>query len=308
MSTVSCCTSDVGSRVPFTFDIVNWDILSSIACQIHQVDSAHWENKTYGGYNLVRFLHLHDSTNTTVVVRVPLRSDDMNANHELVLSKRIESEVATMEYVEKHTNIPVPHVYYYSTTFGEDVRSPYILMSKVEGVPLFLVWNDMDDAKRRIVLRQVTDILLELWSHRFDKAGVLFKRPDGRQGKDNWSVESRSVLEDPNEVGPGDLISTTAYSHAADYWLANTNASLHDSINAQFGSDMKIWTYSEVWFLRSLVPSLFDPSLDAHLFPLCPGDCHSQNIMIVDADTDPRISAVIDWKFSGPTYSTSFAQ
>ena len=44
----------------------------------------------------------------------------------------------------------------------EMMCSPYILMSKVEGVRLCLAWNDMGDEKRRIILRQVINILLEL--------------------------------------------------------------------------------------------------------------------------------------------------
>jgi hypothetical protein len=49
-------------------------------------------------------------------------------------------------------------------------------MSKVAGVPLSSVWNDMDDDKRQVILRQVIDILLELWSHRFDTKGALLKK------------------------------------------------------------------------------------------------------------------------------------
>ena len=79
--------------------------------------------------------------------------------------------------------IPVPNVYRYSSAEG-DVHLPYILMSKVEGVQVSSVWGDVDDDKRRIILRQVFDILLELWSHRFDKDGVLCKRADGENGKD----------------------------------------------------------------------------------------------------------------------------
>jgi hypothetical protein len=36
---------------------------------------------------------------------------------------------------------------------------PCILISKVEGVPLNSVWNNMDDDKCRIILQQVIDIL-----------------------------------------------------------------------------------------------------------------------------------------------------
>lgn len=82
----------------------------------------------------------------------------MSAEHNSAISKRIASEVATMEYIESHTNIPPPHIFHHGADAEGDVHSPYILMSKVEGMPLCTVWNNMDDDERRIVLR----ILLEL--------------------------------------------------------------------------------------------------------------------------------------------------
>ncbi|KAF8964239.1 hypothetical protein BDZ97DRAFT_1660637 [Flammula alnicola] len=308
----SSIPSDIDPRVQITFDIVNWDALSSLACKLHQVNLSHWGDQISGGYNLVRFLHLHDSQDTTIIARVPLRSEDgMSTEHDSAVSKRIASEVATMEYVDSYTNIPVPHVYHHSAHAEGDVRSPYILMSKVEGVPLSSVWNDMDDDKRRVILRQVIDILLELWSHRFDKKGALFKRAGGGEGKDAWCIESTSVYEDPNNTGSRHRLLTTSYSHAADYcWASSSyaNANLHDICDADFGSRTKPYSHSQAWFMRSLIPSLFDPSVDSHGCPLCPGDFHSQNIMITDVDTHPRITAIIDWEFSGPDFATSFAQ
>ena len=298
---------DKSRRVQFTFNIVNWDALSFLAHKLHQVDSSHWGYQTAGGYNLVRFLHLHNSHDTTLVARVPLRSEDnMSAEHDFAISKRIESEVATMEYVENHTNIPVPHVFHYSAHAEGDVRSPYILMSKVEGAPLCLVWNDMNNKKRRAILRQVIDILLELWSHRFDKSGVLFKRTGGGEGKDGWYVESTSVLADPND-GFQDRLLTTSYANAADFWLAYVNARLEDICDSTFGSRTKSYLYSRTWFIRSLIPALYDPALDTQGCVLSPGDFHSQNIMITDVDVNPRITAIIDWEFSGPDFVTSFA-
>ena len=300
-------------QVQITFDVVNWDALSSIACKLYQADSSHWGDQTCGSYNLVRFLHLHDSHNTTLVARVPLQSENnanMSTEHHSSISKRIESEVATMEYIESHTNIPVPHVIHYSAHAEGEVRSPYIIMSKVEGVTLVSVWNDMDDDKRRIILRQVIDILLELWSHRFDKKGVLFKKAGGGKGKDSWYVESGSVLRVPvpdGSAGSGYDLVTTSYAHGADYWLAFANANLRDICNENFGSDTKAYSYAQAWFMRSLIPSLFDPSVDAHGCPLSPGDFHSQNIMITDVDTNPRITAVIDWDYSGPDFAADFA-
>ncbi|KAE9396562.1 hypothetical protein BT96DRAFT_1021270 [Gymnopus androsaceus JB14] len=267
-----------------TLDMINWDKLSSLACALAQLPEAscHWGDQLSGGYNLVRFLHLHDAQNTVIVARVPLRSEEaMSEEHDSAISKRIESEVVTMKYVETRTTIPVPHMLHYSAHTEENVRSPYILMSKVDGIPLASVWEDMDDVRRHIVLQQVIDILLELWSHRFDKKGALFNDADGSLG-----IHSSTLLEDPDDIGTRHCLQTTSYSHAADYWLAYANANLHDIDESLFGSDLKPYDYAMAWFMRSLVPALFDTSIDVHGCPLAPGDFHSQNIMI----TDPKSS------------------
>jgi hypothetical protein len=310
MATISPSTSSTSSnidpRIQITFDAVNWDVLSSLACKLHQVDSSHWGEQISGGYNLVRFLHLHDSENTTLVARVPLRSedDDLTAQKDSPTSKRIASEVATLEYIESHTDIPVPHVYHHSAHAEGDVRSPLTLHPHVQSrrcsAELRMERHGRRETPRHAA--QVIDIYLELWSHRFDKNGLLFK------GNDGWCIEPSSVIEDPEDISHRHGISTTSYSNAADYWLAYANAKLRDLYDEDFGSSAKQFNHAMAWFIRSLIPSLFDPSIDAHGYPLCPGGFHSQNIIITDVDIHPRITGVIDWEFSGPDFPTSFAQ
>lgn len=106
---------------------------------------------------------------------------------------------------------------------------------------------------------------------------------------------------------PYDLV-TTSYAHGADYWLAFANANLHEICNKDFDSDVKAYFYAQAWFMRSLIPSLFDPSVDAYDCPLSPGDFHSHNIMITDVDSNPRITAIIDWVYSGSDFAADFTQ
>jgi hypothetical protein len=176
-------------------------------------------------------------------------------------------------------------------------------MSKVDGVQLSSLWVEMDDDKRQSVLRQVIDILLELWSHRFHSAGALFKRPGGGAGKDAWMTEPDIVLSDPSDSARRrDRLLSTDYRHGVDHWVAYANANLQDICEEDFGAPAKAHVHSHAWFIRSLIPALFNPST-----PLTPGDLHSQNILITYVDDQPRISAVIDWECSGPSFATNFA-
>src|ERR1700691_3427900 len=91
----------VDPRVELTQRHIIWDVLSTILCKTYQVASAHWGDFTWGGYNLVRFLHLDDPCKTIVVARVPLCSlEGLSSEQSTVLCNRISSEVSTMEYVQ----------------------------------------------------------------------------------------------------------------------------------------------------------------------------------------------------------------
>jgi aminoglycoside phosphotransferase (APT) family kinase protein len=93
----------------------------------------------------------------------------------------MSSEVVIMRYLTAHTSIPVPRVIHYCIDADSGgVGSPYMILAKVDGVPLSSVWDDMGDAKREIVLREIVDILLELASHRFDKIGTIKRQHQRR--------------------------------------------------------------------------------------------------------------------------------
>ena len=61
---------------------------------------------------------------------------------------KTESEVATIEYIRRHTSIPVPQVVAYSSSPCNELGFEWILMEKISGVPLEKVWDEMNfDAK-----------------------------------------------------------------------------------------------------------------------------------------------------------------
>ncbi len=160
------------------------------------------------GYNVVRFIQLGLSNGgiTEIVARVPYlleggsRTEDVAA----MIGNRIASEVATLEYIASHTSIPVPYVITHNNNGGE-VGSPYILMTKADGVPLSKVWDDMEDGKREIILRQVVHILLQLSSIRFDGIGALMrKRKGGGKTDDEWYI-----VPAPTILGSGSNIACT---------------------------------------------------------------------------------------------------
>jgi hypothetical protein len=149
-------------------------------------------------------------------------------------------------------------------------------MSKVDGVALLSLWDDMEDDRRDEVMHQIIDVILDLFSQRFDQIGALVKG-DGI-GKDAWYIMPISHILDPS---PDDSIadriaSDTAYTSPIDHWLAQANALMLKVADNNFGADNKPYAYAHAWFLRSLIPTFCDTSLDAKGFPLLLSDFHSQ--------------------------------
>ncbi|KIM71435.1 hypothetical protein PILCRDRAFT_99463 [Piloderma croceum F 1598] len=281
----------VDAQIDVTMRAVHWSTLSILACTLYGADSADWGKQLNGAYNLVCFLHLHDQQKTIVVARVPLQpADGWNSDRSTAISSQIISKVAMMEYIGAHTNIQIPHIIHYSTYFSDSgVRSPYILMSKVDGAPLSSVWNTMEDRQRDTVLRQVVEIILELSSQRFDRIRALF-REDG-MSKNAWHIKPMSFANADSSMIAHRVLSSKTYTSSTDYWIAVTNANIDIELNSNFGRGLKASGYAQAWFMRSLIPALYNPSLDAAGFPLSPGDFHSQNIMVTDVNSNPRITA-----------------
>ncbi|CAA7266320.1 unnamed protein product [Cyclocybe aegerita] len=257
--------------------VCNWDALAAVVCGGSQAQSFTWGELINGGYNVVRFLKIDDGMDTEVVVRVPYQPLGLTDVAAETLGHRTASEVASMQYVLLHTRIPVPRVIAHNTERdGGGVGCPYMVMSKVEGIPLVKVWNDMDDTKREVILRQVVEILLQLSSLRFDSIGALFKR-DTPSGPEWYIAPSAKTLSDEVFTYSPEGMART-FTDAFDYWIAYASRNMQRLDAKHFGC-MKSLSYSLAWLHRSLIPSIYDTSLDVKGFPLIHGDFHSQNIM-----------------------------
>ena len=119
----------------------------SIACRLLEVSDCRWGNQLWGGYNVVRFLHMDDKNHTELVVRVPYRPEEgWTATNSKTIASLLSSEVATIQNVRSHTSIPAPRIIHHSVEVdSSSVGSPYIIMTKVEGVALSSIWDDMED-------------------------------------------------------------------------------------------------------------------------------------------------------------------
>lgn len=92
---------------------------------------------------------------------------------------KMKSEVATMKYVAEHTSILLPKIYTWDADPENVVGAEYMLIEKIPGVSLSKVWDDMLIEQKEQVLRQIVDIMVQLFSLTFPKIGSLDHTADG---------------------------------------------------------------------------------------------------------------------------------
>ncbi|KAI2369967.1 hypothetical protein LOY89_004858 [Ophidiomyces ophidiicola] len=90
-------------------------------------------------------------------------------------------EVGALEYLRKHTSIPVPRVLAWCSNSSNAVGAEYIIMEKAAGVPLFQVWGSMAEFDQLQLIRNLTQIEAQLSAIHFPAYGGLYLRADIEQ-------------------------------------------------------------------------------------------------------------------------------
>lgn len=87
---------------------------------------------------------------------------------------KTESEVATMAYIGRYTDIPVPTVYHYDSSPYNRLGGEYILMSKAKGVPLATIYHSLSHHQLVQLFANLARLFIPLYAHRFPALGSLY--------------------------------------------------------------------------------------------------------------------------------------
>ncbi|GKZ25905.1 hypothetical protein AbraIFM66951_009942 [Aspergillus brasiliensis] len=139
----------------------------------------HNQHPASGSFNWAIFISFEDGVQW--VLRSP-HTKGAELSTELS-SKLLESEAATMKYVQQNSDIPVPTVHLYSPNAENEIGIPFILMSKASGWPLGKAWKSPVSGKPELaasskakVLHQLGEMTYKLSQLRSDQIGSLFER------------------------------------------------------------------------------------------------------------------------------------
>ncbi|RPB20353.1 hypothetical protein L211DRAFT_524223 [Terfezia boudieri ATCC MYA-4762] len=223
-----------------------------------------------------------------------------------VSGRKLRSEANTMNFIRKHTTIPVPEVYAFDSRLDNVINAPYIAMEFIDGINMFEKWYGTADGdekrgeeqleERRVRwLKAVAEILFELGKFRFDKCGMLDFTDDGDGpisiGPLSVSdMEAEKQLQECSidlvppkfcEIGP--FLDTKTYLLG----LLDLRSFTGPTMNLQ-----RILRQLINWIPESIATAQLGP--DGNRFVLCHPDFGLQNIMISN-DDDCDILSIIDW-------------
>lgn len=178
------------------------------------------------------------------------------------------------------------------------IHHEFTLLEKVPGVSVETIYDRLDDTQKELLVRQLTEYLVELHYHGWDHAGGLSTNPAGN-------------------VVPGRIVAENFFQapKIATYWGTNETV---DSLNPKGPYDtytdfvkghMKqyirnILLHPSLEWMRDLVPRLLAfnsfldqrPSLNDTRYILTQRDLHFGNVMC--DPTTHRIIAILDWEFA----------
>jgi Phosphotransferase enzyme family len=224
---------------------------------------------THGKYNLVIEILFDDGVSW--VARIRLYGDSAD-NDDLVM----ESELATMEYVREHSNIPVPTVYASDTGRNNVFDAPFMLMTGMNGEAPD--WKTLSVAMKRIVIYQMADIKTKLGNLRFSKIGSLRRDVTG-----NYSIDT--ILVGETWAGP--------FDRGADYYSFFALSAWEDRVNENHkDEESRRHSCFLPWLSRSVVPFISRADLNHGPFPLSHADFGPHNLLI---DDNGVITGVLDW-------------
>ena len=89
---------------------------------------------------------------------------------------KVESDVATTEFVRHATSIPVPIIYAFDSNPANKLGLEWMLMERVQGKPLSQVWDTMEFDAKQCLVRRIANCMAELSQYKFKKLGSIFMR------------------------------------------------------------------------------------------------------------------------------------
>lgn len=212
-------------------------------------------------------------------------------------------QVTTINLLYNESSIPVPRVLSSSSTRKNPLKCPYVLMERMEGMPLHWGWynNEIDSASlasfREKALGDIANAMVQLNKFGFDKAGALQRSTAGLDMKisryrkvdffdDDVLIEESNPRRQQSvwtEQGP--------FIDGEEYFLCSLNK--HESIYQACDIQEEYTLQGQQKLLRLLIRWFFEAISEVpYDFVLTHPDFDFQNILVGE---DGSLKGIVDW-------------
>ena len=212
----------------------------------------------------------------------------------------IEREVAIVRYVRQHTTLPVADIIGFDATANNPLDSGYVLQSRLPGVSLNTVWDDLTHDQRCTVAQEIGKIFLELQGVTHSSPGIVeASLADG--GSQKFSI-SPFDIKSPHDVEWRSKIPSRVTEEAIE---TSTRTPL-DWFGTQFGrwladellanpAQILYWDY-QIRFVEVAKQMDSLGILGDGQNCLCHFDLAARNVMVVISPNGSlSISGIVDW-------------
>jgi hypothetical protein len=269
-------SSDAGSEDSWAFEspplVLNYDALEHVGT--YPTPGSHGScidvsTLQRGQFHEIRILHFEDGW--TCIGRFTREAEPL---------AKVESELATIEYVRDNTTIPVPEIYFVNYSENHAVGAPFVLMEHIRGSPLDDIWEDLSLDHKLDAIKQVAGIHGQLAGLRFDTIGCI--ESDQSVGPLMDQVEWWQPLGDHAFTKTSDYLSS--YMREDNPKRTESARALYPTIKEKISAHLK--------------QNAFNPALHAPFRLILP-DLGFQNVLVTQEEGMlPMICGVIDWDWS----------
>ncbi|KAI0260085.1 phosphotransferase enzyme family-domain-containing protein [Gloeopeniophorella convolvens] len=271
-----------------------------------------------GAFNKLYLIHPpDDSAAESFIMRVSLPVDPYF---------KTANEVATLNYVQKHTSIPVPRVIAYDASADNELGFEWILMSRLPGIALTSLWQSPEVSwEDRVQLtKTLAEYTRELTKFKSTLMGSLYPTNRPEFERVPWLKEAAPNIDfvphpDDAEFVVGPVV-TVPFFYGNRIQFAPNRGPFHTS-SSYFFSLLGLHVASTVerkniadadedydsddvadiddakdayQALLSLLPTFFPAAPEPESFVLFHDDLSTNNILIDPATH--RITGVVDWE------------
>lgn len=247
--------------------------------------------RTEGSFNVVYIMKF--MSGEKVVVKIPACGRGRRWSADAAAEMR--SQALTMKHIRHKCKIPIPEVLAFDETFNNEIGAPFILMTYIEGKPIYKAWWDESglvplEAKREKILRSIARAMSELRHVEFGAIGMPeYHDNEGLAPK----VVRNLVLRSDNAAIAGERWERLpTYKNSKKYLRTLIDDEWQNLLSEETDMNQHEGRYKVLELILECIPRSTLTSNGVETFGISHPDLDVQNILI---DDDGNVTGILDW-------------